>query len=107
MGHLDVPIVKGTSGVVAFTEAETGPLRAARPQPCIRCGQCLDACPMFLNPSELGMLAQAGEYEQMAEQMQLWNCFECGACTFVCPAHIPLVHHFRVAKSELRKQKAS
>lgn len=107
VGHLDVPITKGTSGVVAFTEAETGPQRELHPQPCIRCGKCLEACPMFLNPSELGVLAVAGEYEHMREHLSLFDCFECGSCSFVCPSHIPLVQHFRVAKAELRKPKAS
>ena len=107
VGHLDVPITKGTSGVVAFTEAETGPQRTVRPQPCIRCAKCLQACPMFLNPSELGVLAVAGEYERMGDQMSLWDCFECGSCSFVCPSHIPLVQHFRVAKAELRKRGTS
>ncbi len=101
---LDIPITKGTSGVIALTEADTGPQNAIKVHPCIRCGYCLDACPLFLNPSDLGTLAAIGDYEAMAETRNLWDCFECGSCTFVCPSHIPLVQRFRVAKAELRKR---
>jgi electron transport complex protein RnfC len=100
---LDIPVVKGTSGVVAFTEQETGRVRVAPEQPCIRCGRCVDACPMFLNPSELGLLAKNETYERMVEDYHLMDCFECGSCSFVCPSHIPLVQYFRVAKATVRK----
>ncbi len=100
---LDIPVVKGTSGVVAFTEAETGPVRREPEYPCIRCGRCVEACPMFLNPSELGVLAKNQEFSRMADGFHLMDCFECGSCSFVCPSHIPLVQHFRVAKAAVRK----
>ena len=100
---LDIPVVKGTSGVVAFTEKETGPVRKQTTYPCIRCGHCVDACPMFLNPSELGILASNQEYQRMADEFHLMDCFECGSCSFVCPSHIPLVQHFRMAKAAVRK----
>ena len=57
---------------------------------------------MGLNPSTLGMLAAKREYDLMAERYRLGACFECGSCTYVCPANIPLVQHFRVAKQMLR-----
>jgi electron transport complex protein RnfC len=103
---LDVPITKGTSGLLVFTEDEivgTG----EREYPCIRCGHCLDACPMFLNPSMLGRLAKNRQYDTMAGDFHLMDCFECGCCAFVCPSHIPLVQHFRVAKGILRERQAS
>jgi electron transport complex protein RnfC len=100
---LDIPIVKGTSGVVAFTERETGPLFRQREYPCIRCAACIEACPIFLNPSELGLLAKRGEVRRMADDHHLMDCFECGACSYVCPSHIPLVQHFRVAKAMIRR----
>jgi len=103
---LDISITKGTSGVVAFTETEVE--RTYRHvYPCIRCGYCLDACPIFLNPSQLGILAENGEYQAMAQQHNLMDCFECGACSFVCPSHIPLVHRFRVAKTAVRRAGAA
>ena len=103
---LDISITKGTSGVVAFTATEAE--RTHRKEyPCIRCGYCIDACPIFLTPSLLGALADNGEYGRMAADHNLMDCFECGSCSFVCPSHIPLVHRFRVAKAAVRKAKAS
>jgi len=75
--------------------------------PCIRCGYCVDACPMFLDPSRLGLLAQNGEYERMADEHDLMSCFECGSCSFVCPSHIPLVQEFRFAKAAVRRVRAA
>jgi electron transport complex protein RnfC len=101
---LDIPITKGTSGFIAFTARETG--AAPREYPCIHCGYCVDACPMYLNPSQLGLLARSGQYARMAQEYHLLDCFECGSCSYVCPAHIPLVQRFRAAKSMVRKQQA-
>jgi electron transport complex protein RnfC len=100
---LDIPITKGTSGLLVFTEDDivgTG----EREYPCIRCGRCLDACPMFLNPSRLGLLARNRDYERMAAEHSLLDCFECGCCSFVCPSHIPLVQYFRVSKAIVRER---
>lgn len=99
---LDVPIVKGTTGVVVLTEA-------AEPRgveaPCIRCGTCLDACPVFLDPQLLGRLAQAGRYDEM-EQAHLADCMLCGSCSYVCPSGIPLSQMFALAKAAVRRRKA-
>ncbi len=103
---LDLPITKGTSGVTAFTDAAAERTHS-RVYPCIRCGYCVDACPIFLNPCELGALAKNQEYERMANERHLMDCFECGSCSFVCPSHIPLVQTFRVAKAAVRKARAS
>ena len=103
---LDIPIMKGTSGVVAFTDIDAQATHAHE-YPCIRCGYCVDACPIFLNPSQLGLLAKNGEYERMRQEQNLMDCFECGSCSFVCPSHIPLAQRFRVAKTSLRKADAA
>jgi electron transport complex protein RnfC len=103
---LDVPITKGTSGLLVFTEKEIVGTGESE-YPCIRCGHCLDACPMFLNPSRLGLLARNRQYEDMAAEHNLMDCFDCGCCSFVCPSHIPLVQYFRVAKSILRERQAA
>jgi len=101
---LDIPITKGTSGFIAFSAGQT----AAPPEyPCIHCAYCVDACPLFLNPSQLGLLARAGQVERMADEFHLLDCFECGACSYVCPAHIPLVQRFRAAKGLVRKRRAT
>lgn len=104
---LDIPITKGSTGVIAFTQREPHRTMARKQFPCIRCGYCLDACPIFLNPSQLGLLAEHAEYQQMADDHHLFDCFECGCCTFVCPSHIPLVQEFRVAKAAVRKSRRS
>tara|TARA_R110001592_G_scaffold363371_1_gene685800 strand:- start:446619 stop:447956 length:1338 start_codon:yes stop_codon:yes gene_type:complete len=101
---LDIPITKGTSGFIAFTDTQTA---APAEYPCIHCAYCVDVCPLFLNPSQLGLLARVGEFERMADEFKLMDCFECGACSYVCPAHIPLVQRFRGAKSQLRKRRAA
>ena len=97
---LDVPILKGTTGVVVLTEAEE---RSGRVYPCIRCGLCLDACPVFLNPSLLGTLARAGRYEEMVEA-HLSDCMLCGSCSYVCPSSIPLAQMFGAAKRQWRRE---
>ena len=97
-------MLKGTSGILVLTRDASRP---ADTYPCIRCGYCVDACPIFLNPSQLGLLAKNEEYEQMAESWHLMDCFECGACTYVCPSHIPLVQYFRMAKKMVRKLSAA
>jgi electron transport complex protein RnfC len=100
---LDIPITKGSTGVIALTERATGPVATRTQYPCIRCGHCVEACPMFLNPSQLGLLAKIENYQAMVDDQHLLDCFECGCCTYVCPSHIPLVQQFRIAKAAIRK----
>jgi Na+-translocating ferredoxin:NAD+ oxidoreductase subunit C len=102
LADLDTPVLKGTTGVVVLTEQQT---RRAPSMPCISCGRCLEACPVFLNPSLLGKLAQAGRYEEM-ETAHLNDCMLCGSCSFVCPSSIPLAQMFALSKTALRKRKA-
>jgi electron transport complex protein RnfC len=102
---LDLPTTKGITGILVMAEAEAVP--SNRPvRPCIKCGVCLDACPLHLNPSRLGILARVGMYDVMEERFHLNDCFECGCCTYVCPSNIPLVQHFRIAKAMNREAKA-
>jgi electron transport complex protein RnfC len=101
LASLDVPILKGTSGLVVLTEAE---IRRTNEYTCIRCGRCSDACPQFLNPSRFGRLARAGRYEEL-EDFFVMDCVECGSCSFACPSGIPIVHLIRVAKSAIREGK--
>ena len=103
---LDISITKGTSGVTAFTDSAAERTHS-KVYPCIRCGYCVDACPIFLNPSQLGRLAANEEFDLMAAEHNLMDCFECGSCSFVCPSHIPLVQQFRAAKAAVRKAAAS
>lgn len=107
VSSLDIPVVKNTVGIIAFTERQTGHMADRHEFPCIRCSACLEACPLYLNPSQLGLLARNQQYDRMAAEFNLNACFECGCCTYVCPSHIPLVQRFRVAKAALRKARAS
>lgn len=102
LASLDVPIVKGTSGLLAFTESEA---RLPAEYTCIKCGRCVEACPQFLNPSRLGRLARAGRYEEMVGY-HATDCVECGSCSFACPSGIPIVQLIRVAKGALRERAA-
>jgi electron transport complex protein RnfC len=102
LASLDVPVLKGTSGILAFTEAEA---RLPTEYTCIRCGRCVEACPQFLNPSRLARLARAGRYEDM-ESYHTMDCVECGSCSFACPSGIPIVQLIRVAKSAVRERQA-
>jgi electron transport complex protein RnfC len=99
---LDTPITKGVTGVIALTPAVA---HSAPTLPCIKCGRCLDACPVFLNPSTLGALAQVGRFQDM-EALHLADCMLCGSCSYVCPSSIPLAQMFALSKAGLRKQKA-
>ena len=105
VSNLDISIVKGTSGILVFTQNEIK--RSPKIYPCIKCGACVNACPLFLNPSKLGILAKFEAYDKMAEEYNLMDCFECGSCSYVCPSHIPLVQYFRLSKSIIRKRKAA
>jgi electron transport complex protein RnfC len=101
---LDVPITKGISGVVVMRAEEDAARTSRKIYPCIKCGECVESCPMGLNPSILGMLAAKREYDLMGERYHLGECFECGCCSYVCPSNIPLVQQFRVAKQILRER---
>ena len=102
---LDTPITKGTSGVLVLNEPSIDSDNK-KTWPCIKCGQCLSACPMHLNPSMLGLLAAKREFEQMADDYHLFDCFECGCCSYTCPSNIPLVQYFRIAKAVQREKAA-
>lgn len=105
VADLEISITKGIAGIFAFKNGEF--FKPAKVYPCIHCGHCVEACPMGLNPAQLGLLAVNQEYEVMDESHYLANCFECGACSFVCPSHIPLVQYFRAAKAFIRKPKVN
>jgi electron transport complex protein RnfC len=106
VASLDVAITKGVSGIVVY-EAGNEDQRHRPVFPCIKCGECLEACPIHLNPSMLGQLAGVREYEVMEKEYHLNDCFECGCCSYVCPSNIPLTQYFRIAKAINREAKSA
>lgn len=102
--HLGIPIQKNTSGVVLMTREEFQRDNDEE-GPCIRCGRCIRACACRLSPVIMNIALKTGDLEAAA-RIGLLDCIECGACTYVCPAHIQLVQRFRVGKQLLRNKRA-
>jgi Na+-translocating ferredoxin:NAD+ oxidoreductase subunit C len=94
---LDVPVVKGTSGILALTAAEVNEQPS---QPCIRCGTCVTICPCGLVPVEMAAFIRK-ENMDAAAHAGVMDCVSCGSCSYVCPSHIPLVHFFNYAKGRI------
>ncbi len=99
---LDIPVVKGTSGVLAFSDKAS---HIPKESMCIRCGRCVNACPMHLMPTTLDLYSRLGDIETL-QKYNLMNCIECGSCTFVCPAKRYLVQSIRMGKAKLNARKA-
>ena len=98
--HSMVPIVKGTSGILALTDDE---ITTPEASPCIRCGNCTRACPIGLLPLEMAANVRADNLAGAAA-LGLSDCISCGCCAYICPSHIPLVQYFTHAKGELWAQ---
>ena len=96
LADLEVPVVKGTSGIVVLAPGETAPA-VYGDQPCIRCGRCSDVCPMSLLPFSLGIYANLSNWDR-TEALHALDCIECGCCSYVCPTRRPLVQLIRRAK---------
>lgn len=102
MSSLDVPVVKTSSSILAFSKDDV----AALPQSaCIHCGRCVKACPQVLVPQ---MMAKAvrGQNMDRFDELGGMECIECGCCTYVCPAKIPLTQMFKLGKAELRSMRS-
>lgn len=98
---LSTPVVKGTSGIIVFTEEM---LEEEEERQCVGCDKCVDACPMFLMPNMIVKYAKRAQYD-MADFYGARDCFECGCCSFVCPSRIPHIAYIRVAKAEIAAAK--
>lgn len=98
---LDTPVVKGTSGIVVLTEKES---KHYEPSNCIRCGKCVDVCPMYLVPTVISRLIEKERYEEVKNYNPL-DCMECGCCAYECPAKIHLVQNIKLAKVMIQTDK--
>lgn len=96
--HLNVPVVKGTGGITVLTAAETARWQET---PCIRCGRCIDNCPLHLAPTKIAMAVKNRDYA-LAARYDMNACCECGCCAYVCPAQIPLPQYIRSGKNQWR-----
>jgi electron transport complex protein RnfC len=99
LNNIDVPVSKGTSGIILFPENES-----KRPEikPCIRCAKCISACALNLEPQLLATLSERGLFER-AEKERITDCMECGSCSYICPAGRPLLDYIRLGKSTVIK----
>ena len=97
LGALDTPVSKGTSGLVVLTH---GDVREIEETTCVRCGRCVDVCPLHLVPTRIAMAARHRDWD-LARRYHLRACMECGCCAYICPAGIPLVQLIRVGKAEM------
>lgn len=97
----NVPVIKGTSGILALGAEDEWDGEATA---CIKCGRCVDVCPMRLVPILISAYAEREWYEK-AEQLYAADCLECGCCSFICPARRPLVQAIRMAKQHIMNQR--
>jgi len=95
----DVPVTKGTSGIIVFQSMES---QRKADSVCIRCAKCVSVCPMGLEPYLLNRLSQRMMFENM-EHEHVLDCMECGSCSFECPANLPLLDYIRLGKAEVNK----
>ena len=99
---LAVPVVKATNSILCLLKDENG---AAENPVCLRCGKCVSACPMRLQPLYMYRFQKAGDVEAL-RRLNVLDCIECGSCAFTCPGKLPLVERFRKGKQMVREANA-
>ncbi|MDF7806836.1 electron transport complex subunit RsxC [Pontiellaceae bacterium B12219] len=95
---LDVTVMKNTSGVLLIAQDEVSQYTS---EPCIRCGRCVDCCPMQILPATISQAVENKRFD-WAEKLNVMACIECGSCSYSCPSHRPLNQQFKRAKVEIR-----
>ena len=103
VANLDIPIVKGSSGILLLRNGEA---KRAEVQPCIRCTKCISVCPMGLEPYLLMTQAEKAMYDEL-EENSVMDCMECGSCSYTCPSARPLLDYIRLGKAEVGKRMRS
>ncbi len=98
---LAVPVIRGTSGLLVLRRKD---IQLQKPGPCIRCGRCVNVCPIRLQPTVIALCARLGLVEK-AEDHNALDCIECGCCTYSCPATLPLVQSIREIKGTIMEHK--
>jgi electron transport complex protein RnfC len=91
---LDVPIIKGITGVLFLSREDT---QTPEEFPCVRCAKCVDICPVNLLPTEIMRMVKYSRWRH-SEKLHSDDCVECGACAYACPSKIPLVQYIKLAK---------
>ena len=99
LNTLDVPVTKGTSGILVVPEGESFRKKVYN---CIRCGKCVSICPMGLEPYLLRAASEHKKWDIVEEERSL-DCMECGSCSYICPSGIPLLDYIRLGKSTVSK----
>jgi electron transport complex protein RnfC len=94
----EVAITKGTSCILVQAR-----IQEKKEEGCIRCGKCIEACPMKLMPTVIALYSEKGKYKE-ADHNYAMDCFECGACEYICPVNRPLLQLIKLAKAELKKR---
>lgn len=97
LANTEVPVCKGSSGVLLMNDKEA---RRAEPQPCIRCAKCVGVCPMGLEPFLLATCSAKGDWERVEHEM-IMSCIECGSCQFTCPSRRPMLDYIRLGKGKV------
>jgi len=97
LGNLNTPITKGTSGITVLTDDD---VKKAVETNCLRCGRCVDACPMNLVPSRAALASRNKDWD-LTKKYHITSCVECGCCAYICPASIPLVQLIRMGKAQM------
>jgi electron transport complex protein RnfC len=95
----EMPVIKNTNAILAFNKKHS---ILKKPQPCIKCGKCINVCPFGINPPALAKALTEHNIENM-KKFGGEVCMECGCCSFVCPANRPLVQNNRLVKQEIRE----
>ncbi|MBE0516599.1 MAG: electron transport complex subunit RsxC [Methanophagales archaeon] len=99
-GYQDVPVIKSTGCIIVLSREKS---KLPEERACLRCGTCVEVCPIGLIPTILGKLAAEGRFEECMEY-HIQDCMGCGCCTYVCPSKIPLTQLIDYGKAELKKR---